>query len=47
MDHRAHWHPRSCVEALVDRSTFPKVERTAGGYVLLLDDASVILLWTS
>jgi hypothetical protein len=39
IDHQAHWYPRSCVEALVGRSAFPKAERTAnGGYVLLLDD---------
>jgi predicted TIM-barrel fold metal-dependent hydrolase len=39
VDHQAHWYPRSCVEALARRSTFPRVERTAdGGYVLLVDE---------
>lgn len=39
VDHQAHWYPRSCVEALVGRSDYPKVERGAdGGYVFLADD---------
>lgn len=31
VDHQAHWYPRSCVEALVGRSDYPKVERGADG----------------
>lgn len=39
VDYQAHWFPRSCVDALLGRSTFPKVERAAdGGYTLWLDD---------
>jgi predicted TIM-barrel fold metal-dependent hydrolase len=39
IDHQAHWYPRSCVEALIGRSDYPKVERTPdGGYVFLADD---------
>lgn len=41
VDHQAHWYPRSCVEALVGRSAFPKAERTAdGGYVYLVDEGA-------
>lgn len=39
VDHQAHWYPRSCVEALIGRSTFPKVERGRNGeYVLWVDE---------
>ncbi len=31
VDHQAHWYPRSCVEALIGRSTFPRVERGRDG----------------
>ena len=27
VDHQAHWYPRSCVEALIGRSDYPKVVR--------------------
>lgn len=39
VDHQAHWYPRSCVEALIGRSDYPKVVRgTDGGYIFLADD---------
>jgi aminocarboxymuconate-semialdehyde decarboxylase len=39
VDHQVHWYPRSCVQALEDRATYPKTERTEdGGHILLLDD---------
>jgi hypothetical protein len=39
VDHQAHWYPRSCVESLIGRSVFPRVERGRGGdYVLTVGD---------
>ena len=39
VDHQAHWYPRSYLEALIGRSSFPTAERAAdGGCRLLLDE---------
>jgi aminocarboxymuconate-semialdehyde decarboxylase len=39
VDHQAHWYPRSYVEALIGRSSFPTASRTMdGGFELLLDE---------
>ena len=39
VDHQAHWYPRSCVEALIGRSDYPKVVRgTDSRYIFLADD---------
>jgi hypothetical protein len=36
-----HWYPRSAVEKLMRRSTYPKVERGANGDYVLWIDAGV------
>jgi aminocarboxymuconate-semialdehyde decarboxylase len=41
VDHQAHWYPRSCVEALLGRSSPPMVERANdGSYVMTLADGA-------